>query len=212
MTGATPPKASEPRKTPSGLEQSGAVFDRATRLAKALFGAVGSQITLIDNDGIWSSAGKPRRKGEDAVAIRLVMATGDPLWVEDGRNDPRFNSATAVIGPPHLRFFAAAPIRLEDGSTPGAIWVAATEPRAFDAELAARLQDLADFVADEWTRLQAAKLRDAARRARDVAQRMVAQIIQTAPLPVAGESVELLWRRDENVGGCERRDVGRHVS
>ena len=182
MAGPTPSETSLPWKTTSGLEQSGAVFDRATRLAKALFGAVGTQITLIDSDGIWTSGGQKRREGEDAVAVRLAMATGELLWVEDGRSDPRFREAPAVTRSPYLRFFAAAPIRLEDGSTPGAIWVAASEPRAFDVELAERLQDLADFVADEWTRVQAKKLRDAARRESDVAQRMVAQIIETAPL------------------------------
>jgi PAS domain S-box-containing protein len=182
MAGAAVPEKNLPRKAPNGLEQSGAIFDRATRLARALFGAVATQITLIDADGIWSNGGGKRRKGEDAVAVRLVMATGESLWIEDGRTDPRFCNAPAVTGPPRLRFFAAAPIRLEDGSTPGAIWVAATEPRAYDALLAERLQDLADFVADEWTRVQAKKAREAARRESDIAQKVVAQIIQTAPL------------------------------
>jgi PAS domain S-box-containing protein len=182
MAGAAAPETRPLRKTPSGLEQSGAIFDRATRLAGALFGVVATQITLVDAEGIWSSGGGKRRKGEDAVAVRLTMATGESLWVEDGRTDPRFCNAPAVTGPPRLRFFAAAPIRLEDGSTPGAIWVAATEPRTYDARLADRLQDLADFVADEWIRVQARKAREAARRESDVAQRMVAQIIETAPL------------------------------
>jgi len=82
----------------------------------------------------------------------------------------------------HVRFYAAAPLRLEDGSIPGVMAVAGKTPFPFDQDLADRLQDLADFVADEWSRLQAKRSREAARRESDVAQRMVAQIIQTAPL------------------------------
>jgi PAS domain S-box-containing protein len=168
--------------TPEGAEHSVAVFERASRLAKAIFGAVGAQVTLIDGDRIWNSAAGKERSGDDAAAVRLVMATGELLWVEDGRTHPKFHDDHLVIGPPYLRFFAGAPIKLEDGTTPGAIWVASVEPRPYDKRCAERLQDLADFVADEWGRVQVRRAREAARRESDVAQRMVAQIIQTAPL------------------------------
>ncbi len=55
-------------------------------------------------------------------------------------------------------------------------------PRPFDEDLAERAQDLADFVADEWSRVQARRARESARRESDSAKRMVAQIIETAPL------------------------------
>jgi PAS domain S-box-containing protein len=181
MAGAKRPTSRAPL-TPGNQEQSSAVFDRASRLAKALFGAVGAQVTLIDGDRIWNSASGKERSGDDAAAVRLVMSTGELLWVEDGRTHPKFHDDPLVTGPPYLRFFAGAPIKLEDGTTPGAVWVASVEPRAHDARLAARLQDLADFVADEWGRLQAKRAREIARRDSDVATRMVAQIIQTAPL------------------------------
>ena len=163
---------------PVGMEQSVAVFDRATRLAKSLFGCVAAQITLIDPDGIWRSrAGREPVEG-DAAGVRLVISTGEPLWIDDASQDPRFCDEGVVKGPPYLKFFAAAPIKLDDGVIPGVIWVAGTEARSPDPDLAERLSDLADFVADEWARVHAKRAREAARLESDVAQRMVSSIIQ----------------------------------
>jgi PAS domain S-box-containing protein len=93
-----------------------------------------------------------------------------------------------VATPPYVRFFAGAPIRLEDGSTPGALWVAGLEPRAHDRVLAARLQDLADFVADEWTRVKA-------RRASKAYERTMGAIINAMPLSMVltDRDVRLLY-------------------
>ncbi len=180
MAGAKRPTTRRPPKTPSGLVQSGVVFERATRLARALFGDVDAQITLVDGDQVWNSreVAHPR----DAVAVRHVLATGETLWVEDAPRDDRFCHHPAVKGPPYIRFFAGAPIKVEDGTTPGAIWVAGLETRKEDPKLAARLQDLADFVADEWARELAKRAREAARRESDVARKMVAEIIAAAPI------------------------------
>jgi PAS domain S-box-containing protein len=173
-----PPKT--PPKTPRGMDQSGAVFERATRLARTLFGDVDAQVTLVDGDDVWNSRGVEHES--DAIAVRFVQSTGETLWVEDAPKDKRFRDHPAVAGPPHLRFYAGALIRLEDGSTPGSIWVAGLEPRSYDPKLAARLEDLADFVADEWARVLAKRAREAARRESDVAQKMVAEIIASAPI------------------------------
>ena len=167
---------------PVGMEQSVAVFDRATRLAKSLFGAVAAQITLIDPDGIWRSGVDRQPVKGDAAGVRLAMSTGEPLWIDDASRDPRFSHEAVVKGPPYLKFFAAAPIKLDDGTIPGVIWVAGVEAREPDASLTDRLSDLADFVADEWARVHAKRAREAARLESDVAQRMVSSIIQSAPL------------------------------
>jgi PAS domain S-box-containing protein len=173
-------KAAAP--APVGMEQSVAVFERASRLAKSLFGCVAAQITLIDPDGIWRSRADREPVEGDAAGVRLVMSTGEPLWIEDASQDPRFCDEAVVKGPPYLKFFAAAPIKLDDGVIPGVIWVAGTEARNRDPDLAERLSDLAAFVADEWTRVRAKRAREAARVESDAAQRMVSSIIQSAPL------------------------------
>jgi PAS domain S-box-containing protein len=167
---------------PSVLDQSGPVFDRARRLACTLFGDVGAAVVLVTGGETWRSHNPTGEAPKDAPVAQLVIDGGEAMWVADARGDARFCDRATVKGPPYVRFYAAAPIRLEDGSIPGAFAVASGAPRAFDQELADRLQDLADGVADEWSRAQAKLAREAARRESDVARRMVAQIIQTAPL------------------------------
>jgi PAS domain S-box-containing protein len=167
---------------PSGLEQSGPVFDRARRLARTLFGNVEASVVLVGEGDAWRSHDPDGRAPKDAPVARLAVQEGRLLWIGDAREDPRFRDRPAVKGPPYARFYVAAPIRLEDGSIPGVFAVGGPTPRPYDEDLAQRLQDLADFVADEWSRVQARAAREAARRESDVAQRMVAQIIQTAPL------------------------------
>jgi PAS domain S-box-containing protein len=167
---------------PNGLEQSGPVFDRARRLARTLFSDVEAAVVLVGEGGTWRSHAPSAVVPKDAPVAQLVVDSGELMWVVDASVDPRFCERTNVKGPPYVRFYAAAPIRLEDGSVPGAFAVVGLTPRAFDQELAERLQDLADGVADEWSRVQAKLARETARRESDVAQRMVAQIIETAPL------------------------------
>jgi PAS domain S-box-containing protein len=169
-------------KMPIGFEQSGPVFDRARRLARTLFGDVEASVVLVGDGDTWRSHDPKGRAPKDAPAARIAVEDGRLLWVGDASQDPRFRHRPSVTGPLKLRLYVAAPIRLEDGTIPGVFAVAGPNPRPFDEDLAARMQDLADVVADEWSRIQARLGREAARRESDVAQRMVAQIIQTAPL------------------------------
>ncbi len=158
---------------PDRMEQSVPVFDRATRLARTLFGDVGAEITLVSETELWRS--RVSANQGNGAGVREVMRTGELMWVEDASKDPRFRDDPTVTGPPHIRFYCGAPIRLADGKTPGALWVAGIEPRAYDRSLANRLQDLADFVADEWVRVEA-------RRAQDDYQRTMSAMINAMPV------------------------------
>jgi PAS domain S-box-containing protein len=184
--------AGEPRpQTPEGLEQSGPVFDRARRLARTLFQDVEASVVLLGEGDAWRSHDPTGNAPKDAPVARLVVDSGELLWVADASQDERFRHRPNVAGPAHVRFYAAAPIRLEDGSIPGVFAVAGQTPKPFDHALAERLQDLADFVADEWSRIQSRIARETARRESDVAQRMVAQIIDTAPLSLLMTDLEM---------------------
>src|SRR4051812_46093344 len=74
---------------PPGLEQSGPIFDRATRLARTMFGGVDAQVTLVSKRGVWRSrpmtAEVAGRMDSEASAAREVMRTGEVVWVEDCR-------------------------------------------------------------------------------------------------------------------------------
>jgi PAS domain S-box-containing protein len=185
MSGETRPHA------PEGLEQSGPVFDRARRLACTLFKDADAAVVLMGDGDAWRSHDPSGEAPKDAPVARLVIDSGELLWIADASLDERFRHRPNVTGPAHVRFYAAAPIRLEDGSIPGVFAVAGTEPKPYDEALAARLQDLADVVADEWSRIQARKARETARRESDLAQRMVAQIIDTAPLSLLMTDLEM---------------------
>ncbi len=187
---------------PFGLDFSQAVCDRATRLAKTLFDALDAEIVLVNGDQIWRSRNRQIFDGDDPAA-KSVLQTGELLWIEDGRLDPRFADNTVVTGPLRLRFYAAAPIRLDDGTTPGVLAIAGHEPRAYDAILARRLQDLADFVADEWARAQATQAREASLRERDAISATLVSVVQSFPGNV------VLTDRDLNVLCCSPRWAAR---
>jgi len=176
------------RPMPAGLEDSRPVFDRATRLAKTLFGQVNAQITLKTEDGYWRSRSGDFAKISKAAGVREVMHTGEVVWVEDARQDPRFCNESEVLREDGVRFFAGAPIRLADGATPGVLWVAGAEPRAADATLARRLQDLADFAADEWARVHAT-------RAQAGYERTMSAIVNAMPVSMVltDKDVRLLY-------------------
>jgi PAS domain S-box-containing protein len=181
MARAKRPPAATPTR-PEDLQHSGPVFDRAVRLAGALFADTKAQISLIGDGPAWRSHDPDGRIPSDAPASRLVVAAGELLWIEDASKDPRFRERALVTGPAHLRFFAGAPIRLQDGSIPGVLAVAGSKVTPYDAELAGRLQDLADLVADEWIRIDARKAGETSARERDVARRTLAAVVTAAPM------------------------------
>lgn len=148
-----------PRTTtepPFGLAAAQPAFERATWLAKTLFDAAESLIVLVDAGAVWRSRNYDLSL-EDDTGAKIVIASGKPLWIEDGRKDPRFRSDSVVTGPAGIRFCAIAPVRLADGSVPGVLSVLDTEPRAYDEKLAKGLQKLADSVADECDRARVAE-------------------------------------------------------
>ena len=194
---STPAPETAPGR-PFELDLSQEVCDRATRLAKTLFGSVVAQVVLVKNGRSWRSR-EPDQDNPVAASVQSVLDTGELLWIEDGRRDPRVATMPSVAGPPYLRFYAAAPIRLADGSVPGVICVTGPEVRAYDASLAHRLTDLADFVADEWDRAQAAKAREQGRRERAALTSVFAAMIQAMPASL------VITDRNLTVLGCSPR-------
>src|SRR5262245_46373622 len=132
---------------PFGLDPVTPAFERATRLAKALFGAVDASIVLVEDGRVWRSRDPSGEWRKPPVLAERVMQSGEPLWIENTREDPQFLQHFPDGGP--IAFWAGAPVRLSDGKTPGVLMVCDLAPRPFDPELAERLVDLANAVADE---------------------------------------------------------------
>ena len=185
---------------PFGFDCSMALFDRATRLARSLFVSADASIILVHKGEVWRSRHADKFPTDDPVT-EAVLASGELFWVEDGRLDPRVVDNPLVTGPPFLRFCAAIPIRLQDGSTPGVLSVSGLEPQPFDRGKAARLKDIADIVADEWARARAARAHAQAVRERDDAFDRIERSEERLNLALALADVHV-WELD-----YERREL-----
>ena len=141
--------------TPFGVQLSLAVFNRATLVARGLFPGSDSLVILVKDGVAWRSRPSKIEMPERDRAAEIVIATGEMLWLEPG--DERFANDPLVTGPPYLRAWIGAPIKLADGTTPGVLVVASSQRIPKDPAKAAQLQALADFVADEWARAQIAE-------------------------------------------------------
>jgi PAS domain S-box-containing protein len=169
---------------PFGLAPALPAFDRATHMAKVLFDAVDSTIVLVDNGHVWRSrAGHGELPANDPLAS-IVMTSGETVRIEDARADPAHAERPMVKGGLQIRFYAAAPVRLADGSTPGVICVVDRRPRAYDATLAKCLQNLAAGIADECDRARAKA--EAARSAAELdrTRAVLSAFIDTVPASI----------------------------
>ena len=66
--------------------------------------------------------------------------------IEDAYADPGFASHPMVVGAPHVRFYAGAPLRLASGHALGTLCIVDTRPRTFDAADRSRLEELSALV------------------------------------------------------------------
>ena len=201
---------------PFGVELSLAVFNRATLVARGLFPGSDSLVILIKDGVAWRSRPSRIDLPSRDHAAELVIATGEMLWIEDARLDPRFAADPVVTGPPHLRAYIAAPIRLEDGATPGALVVASPEPIPHDVSKGHQLQALADFVADEWARAQVAAEHERSRRALDYHNATRAALLGLVPMSLVITDKEMrvvaaskVWETHLRVAGSDY--VGRSI-
>jgi signal transduction histidine kinase/CheY-like chemotaxis protein len=201
---------------PFGIDLSMAVFDRATLVARGLFPGSDSLVTLVKDGVAWRSrptqSPVPTRDGP----AELVIASGEMLWIEDAHLDPRFVNAPLVVGPPYLRAYVGAPIRLADGSTPGVLTVVSTAPLPHDAAKGVQLQALADFVADEWGRAQIAAERARWQAALDQHNATQAALLSMIPMSLVITDADMrvmaaskVWEQHLRVEG--QNYVGRSV-
>lgn len=105
------------------------IAEQAALLASASIAAV----SVVDRSRQWLAAKvgidvteTPRSESFCAFAI---LRPGEPLIVADAILDPRFSHNPAVVGTPHVRFYAGIPLVDRAGFALGALCVADTEPR-----------------------------------------------------------------------------------
>ena len=133
---------------PFGMTGQEPVFQRSADLAQALFGQVWVSLIIVRDGKVWRSNLLQRGVPGSARTSKQVLATGEPVWIEDASSDPLTADHPLVAGAPFVRFCAAAPVRLADGELLGVFMVAGLEPRVFDEGQAQHLTILAGVVAD----------------------------------------------------------------
>ncbi|CAG9214401.1 PAS domain S-box-containing protein/diguanylate cyclase (GGDEF)-like protein [Paraburkholderia tropica] len=127
-------------------------FDRIARLAARAFRVPIVLVSLVDEDRQWfkshhgiAACETPRSMSFCAHAVLSKRL----LVVEDALDDERFLDNPLVLGAPHIRFYAGAPLRLADGEVVGTLCLIDTVPRAFEAEDVQTLIDYAQLVERE---------------------------------------------------------------
>jgi two-component sensor histidine kinase len=129
-------------------------FDRITALAARLFSAPTALISLVDRSRQWfkSRVGLDMRETPRDWSFCAHAISSDapgPMVVLDALEDERFAENPLVVGEPHIRFYAGAPILSRGGRKLGTLCILDPTPReAFPAEDARLLADLAAVAGD----------------------------------------------------------------
>ncbi len=163
-------------------------FDRIAHQAADLFDAPIALVTLVLEDeqrfmGICglTSPGAPR----DIAFCAHVLSGEEVFVIPDARLDPRFACNPLVTGPPHIRFYAGAPLMLAPGLVAGSLCVIGPEPREFGPVERRRLAALAETVVDMISnRLGRLMARNAEERAESIT-RQRDEILDAMPASLA---------------------------
>jgi PAS domain S-box-containing protein len=127
-------------------------FDDITALAARIFKVPIATVTLIDEDRQWfkSCIGlESREVGQNFVFSAFAVLADAVLIVPDARADPRFADNPLVVGAPHIRFYAGAPLKTANGLNLGTLSIIDTTSRGLNEEAAHMLAGLAALVVSE---------------------------------------------------------------
>ena len=124
-------------------------YDRLARFAAEQLDMPIALLSLVDGQRQWFKS----RVGVDVSETpRDISFCGHAVMkqelfvVEDASSDPRFADNPLVVGAPHIRFYAGAPLSSPSGHHIGTLCVIDTVPRTLDAVELAILDALRSLV------------------------------------------------------------------
>lgn len=147
-------------------------FDRITRLASAMFDVPIALVSLVDKQRQWFKSKQGLDASETPRNISFcghAINSPEILYISDTLNDPRFADNPLVLGEPHIRMYAGAPLTTSQGFRVGTLCIIDYKPRCFSVDELSRLRDLADCVQNEFQR---SSIQDAAQTIRDHESRL----------------------------------------
>lgn len=121
-------------------------FDNITKLASLVCHVPNALIVLVDEDRLFykSVVGADAVMVPKDISFSLQAIEGDGiLEVADATEDERFKLHPAVTGAPHVRFYAGAPLKDDNGYNLGVICVFDTQPKKLTSEQKSGLEVLA---------------------------------------------------------------------
>ncbi|MBL8000984.1 MAG: GAF domain-containing protein [Flavobacteriales bacterium] len=127
-----------------------ASHDDITRLAAHLSGCPIALISLVDSDRQWFlsrvGTGVEGTARNISFCTHAIQRPDRVMVVTDARDDERFRSNPLVVGEPHVRFYAGAPLVSPDGHPLGTLCVIDHQPRELSPGVGEALQALARLV------------------------------------------------------------------
>ncbi len=124
-------------------------FDELARLAALICKAPVALISLVDANRQWFKSKIGLKAQETAREVSFcthAIQHKKVYLVEDATNDVRFRHNPLVTESPNIRFYAGAPLILEEGLHLGTLCVIDQKPRTLDAEQQEALSTLAKQV------------------------------------------------------------------
>ena len=126
-------------------------FDHVTQFAAELFDVPMSLVSIVGSDtqcfrgacGI-DETHTPR----DVAFCAFAILQPDVMVVPDAVQDARFRANPLVTGPPNIRFYAGAPLRVANGQPIGTLCIIDHKPRDFGEREKRQLAQLARTVVD----------------------------------------------------------------
>ncbi|TWI67698.1 GAF domain-containing protein [Pseudoduganella lurida] len=135
-------------------------FDKIVEFATQEFDVPIALITLLDDDRQWFKAsvgmGSTCQTSRDISFCGHAILRSEIMVIPDAALDPRFADNPLVTGPPHIRFYAGAPLVLSSGYALGTLCIIDTQPRALDGIELAILSTLRHLVMQELEGAEAA--------------------------------------------------------
>lgn len=102
-------------------------YEDLVTIARTICGTACGAVTLIDRERQWFKSMQglegEQTPREDAFCAHTILRPQELTVVEDARLDARFSGNPSVVGDPHIRFYAGAPLLSSDGYALGSLCV-----------------------------------------------------------------------------------------